>query len=521
MPADLIIRNARIVTMDDRLPQASALAVKDGHIMALGREEDLKSLQGANTQLIDADGRLVLPGFTDCHVHLTSTGLDMMRLDMSACASLDDFKKMITERIDAVKAGQWILGTGYNELVLKEKRLPAMKELDAISPDNPVWLSRVDGHSCLVNSKAASELKIQESTPGVERGGAHELTGVLRADANSQARQAINGAIDKQTRREAVRNACAKLLSVGITSVHALEGGSLFCEDDVDLLIEEMENLPMHIKLFHQTTDVKKVVERGFRQIGGCLLIDGALGSRTAALCEEYADAPGEYGVLYFQDKELQEFVWEAHSKGLQITVHAIGDAAIEQIITAYEKALAKKDRPDHRHRIEHYSLPTQSQIARCVQAGIIMSVQPSWARQGPLTNATAPARLGQERIRRLYPLATLLKAGGKLCGGSDSPIAKVGPLLGISGAVNHFLEKERISRQQAVSLHTRDAAWAVFEESERGRLLPGYAADMVVLAEDVFKVPAERIAEIPLELTIVGGKIAYSAESEVDGKKG
>lgn len=513
MPADIILRGGKIITMDPSLPEASALAVKNGRILAVGREDEVIRLKGRNTQMIDLQNQLALPGFIDCHVHLTATGLDMMRLDLSLCKNIAGFKKILVDKLKGIKPGQWVLGTGYNELDLEEKRLPAMKELDVLAPENPVWLSRVCGHSSLVNSKAMGLLNITANMQGAEAGETGELTGILRADANSRARQIINGAIDYETRKEALYLACNKMLAVGLTTVHALEGGSLFSEEDVDLLVEEIDQLPLHVKLFHQTTDVSMVVKRGLKQIGGCLLIDGSIGARTAALLEPYADAAGERGTLYFDDKKLQDFVLEAHSRGLQITVHAIGDAAIEQILTAYEKALVKMPRADHRHRIEHYSIPTPTQIQRCVKAGVIMSIQPSWALPGPLVEKTGPARLGPDRLQRLYPVATLLKAGGRICGGSDSPIASVGPLKGIDGAVNHFLKKERISRADAVSMFTKDAAWAVFEEKERGQLSPGYMADIVILDQDIMTVPAENLAGITVNMTIAGGRIGYRSK--------
>jgi len=508
--ADLAIIDADIVTMDGASPRAEALATKDGRIIAVGRDEDISRLVEDGTEVVDAQGRMVLPGFIDCHIHLGGTGLDMLQLDLSGCRRIEELLRRVSERVRTLSPGQWLVGRAYNEFDLDERRPPTLDEIDRVSPDNPVWISRSDLHSGVLNGRGLELMKIPANVKGVDGNGGGRPIGVIREDANSFVRAALNLAIDPLTRRTAVRAACDRFLASGLTSIHALEGGSLFSDDDVEALMVEMPGLPIRVRLFHQITDVARVKARGLKQIGGCLMVDGSFGSHTAALLEPYSDERGGSGVLYFHEEELEAFVRKAHHEGLQITVHAIGDAAIEQILSAYERTLSDEPRADHRHRIEHICLPSREQIDRCVKAGIVFSMQPAWAQPIPQSVNMWMKHLGPTRMKRLLPLRSVLEAGGAIIGGSDSPVSPAVPLLGIEGAVTHFNEAERISRMQALSLYTTQAAWASFEEDQKGRIAPGYLADLVVLGEDLFAVPEEKIGGIPIEMTIVGGQIRY-----------
>ncbi len=511
MKASLVILNGSVITMNPSYPKVEGIAVKNERILALGKNEEISELIGPDTKVLNACGNTVLPGFIDCHVHFMKTGIDMNKIDLTNCKSLTQLKDIIAEQADKVSPGQWIMGTGYDEFTFTEKRLPTREELDASAPNNPVWLSRVDHHSCIMNSTAEKILNIQGDIEGIVKDPVSgNTTGNLKGDANSYARQEINKSIDYKTRCDAVKKAAELMLSKGITTIHALEGGSLFSDDDLDAILDLKKELPIHISLFHQTTEIKKVLDRGLKRIGGCLLIDGSLGSRTAALMEPYTDAPGEKGILYFDDKELEEFVTEAHRKGLQITFHAIGDRGIEQVLGTYEKVLEKYPRADHRHRIEHFSLPAPSQIERCVKAGIVLSVQPAWVNHETTLGGMWVTRLGSDRTKRISPLSSMLLSGAVICGGSDSPISPADPLSGIHGGVNHFQNDESLSRKIMTSFFTTNAAFAGFEEKIKGSLTPGYLADIVILGADLFGVPDSEIGNVPVVTTIVKGGVKF-----------
>lgn len=323
MKASLVILNGLIITMNPRSPFVEAIAIYKDQILALGSNEEIINLIDLNTKVINAKDKIVLPGFIDCHVHLMQTGIDLMKIDFSACTNIAKVEELIRENLYKIKSNQWILGIGYNEFNLEKNQMISLKELDRIVPNNPVWISRVDHHSGIINSLALNRLNIPQTIDGLEKDEEDgELTGFVYGQANSYVRQSINKILDKTSRKEAVHKAVNSMLSVGITSVHALEGGSLFLDEDIDIILEEKPILPIDIKLFYQTTNVKKVIEKGLKQIGGCLLIDGSLGSRTAALSEPYKDAPNNYGNLYFDSKDLEEFILEAHMKDLLKIVH-------------------------------------------------------------------------------------------------------------------------------------------------------------------------------------------------------
>lgn len=511
MDADLVFINGSVLTMDPGSFLEEAVAISKDRILDVGSTKKIKASIGPKTRVLDAEKNTILPGFIDCHVHLMQTGMDMMKIDLSQCTHLADVESLIAKRSNSLEKGEWVLGAGYNEFDWPEGRMLSLQELDHISPDNPVCLIRTDRHSSILNSLAFKELQIPLDLDRVEEETNGKKTGFVAGKANAYVRQSINRLLPKKTKKKILTEAAQKLISVGITTVHALDGGDHFGDDDVDLLLAERASLPLDVQIYFQTKQIKKVEERGLRSIGGCILIDGSLGSKTAALSKPYADDITTSGILYHSNEELEEFISEAHRKGLQISVHAIGDAAIEQILTAYEKALSAYPRKDHRHRIEHCSLPAPHHIKRCADLGVIISLQPSWFGANTLTQVVGPRRLG-EQVGRLYPLASLLSAGIDLCGGSDSPVSPPGPLMGIDGGVNHFRREERVSPLSAAALFTTGAARAGFEEEAKGMVKPGYQADLVLLDGDLLSLSSADISSLAVKMTVARGEILFQA---------
>lgn len=497
--------------MDPAFPLAEAIAISNGHILDVGSMKKMRRFMGPQTQVVDVNGNTILPGFIDCHVHFMQMGLDMMKLDLGSCPHITAVMDIIAEKVKTSRKGEWILGSGYNELQWPQKRMLTLKELDACSSHHPIWLCRKDQHSSVVNTRAFQALNIPPDLRGVERDEEGERTGILFGEANSFVKNTVNRLLDSSTKKKRLEEAAQKLISYGITTVHALEGGEPFGDGEVDLLLSEKDSLPLDVKVYFQTKDIKKVVERGLQSIGGCILVDGSLGSKTAALHEPYSDDAKTSGLLYHDSKQLEDFILMAHQEGLQIAVHAIGDQAIEQILTAYEKALSSNPRPDHRHRIEHFSLPTPQQIRRCAALGVMISLQPSWFGENSLTGIVGPKRLG-ERVGRLYPLASLLQAGISLCGGSDSPIVSPDPLLGIGGGMNHFRKEERLPPLFVAALYTTGAARAGFEEQKKGMIRPGYQADLICLDGDLLSANPSSLA---VKKTLVKGQVVFEREEE------
>ncbi|NPV69965.1 MAG: amidohydrolase [Firmicutes bacterium] len=508
---DLVLVNGRVVTMDWRLPLAKSVAIAGEKIIWVGDDPESAGVIGKHSRVVDLGGRVTLPGFIDAHVHFMQTGLDETALNLSGTRNLEALFSVIKDRAGSLPGREWLRAYGYDETRLEEKRHPTLAEIDSVTGEKPTFISRIDAHSCLVNSTAFRLLEVPGGTEGVETDSEGHFTGRLFAVANGYARKRlVEVLLDNDARRRALMLAARKALRVGITTVHALEGGSLFSDKDVDALLDIQDELPLRTVLYHQIMELDKIAARGLKRVGGCITVDGSLGSRTAALLEPYADAPGHKGILYYSDEEVQEFVSRANKAGLQIAMHTIGDGAIEQLMRAYEKALSEYPRPDHRHRFEHFSVPTHDQIERAARIGAAVCIQPAFDLYTSYT--MMPVRLGPERFQRAYPQRTLLEAGLLVGGGSDSSITPINPMLGVHSAVNHSHCEERLSVFESLRLFTLDAAALAFEEGAKGTITPGKLGDIAVLAENPFTADTDSLKDITVQMTIVGGKVVYEA---------
>jgi predicted amidohydrolase YtcJ len=344
---------------------------------------------------------------------------------------------------------------------------------------------------------------------GILRDNNGRPNGLLTSEANSLASQIFTQAFRANlTAGELLPYAVDQALSVGLTTVHALEGGIAGEDEAVAQFIAAAPSLPLRFVLYYQTMDIDKVVDVGLPRIGGCILLDGDVGRCTAALSEPYANAPDNYGTLYHAQGTVNAFVLKAHKAGLQVALHAVGDAAVEQALNAYEAALRAHPRQDHRHRIEHCEVIREDQIQRAQQLGVALAIQPPFNHYWPHTDYIA--NLGEKRAWKADPVRTLVRPGLLVAGGSDSTVTPLGPLIGVHAAVNHSNPFERISVHEAVQLYTISAARMAFKERDRGSLEVGKLGDFVVLAGDPYEVDPREIIDIPVEMTVVGGDMAY-----------
>jgi predicted amidohydrolase YtcJ len=275
-------------------------------------------------------------------------------------------------------------------------------------------------------------------------------------------------------------------------------------------LLMAMPRMRLRLVLYYQTMDVDMVVRLGLPRIGGCILLDGDVGPRTAALSEPYADDPACYGTLYYTQEEVNAFVLKAHKAGLQVAMHAVGDGAVEQALDAYGAALAAHPRDDHRHRIEHCEIIRDEQIERARRLGVALGIQPPFNHYWPHT--TYYSSLGEERAWKADPVRSLVRPGLLIAGGSDSTVTPLGPLIGVHAAVNHSNPAERVGVREALALYTINAARIGFEEQDKGSLEVGKLGDIVVLSEDPSEVEPGKIKDIPIEMTIVGGQVAFES---------
>lgn len=311
---------------------------------------------------------------------------------------------------------------------------------------------------------------------------------------------------------EALKIASGRIAERGVTTVHALDGGPRN-PDATPFLFRVKNDLPIKIIQYHQSREIQEAVDLGLPRIGGCICADGAFESHTAALFEPYADEPDNYGALTFTQEEMSDFVLKAHNKGLQIAVHCEADRAIEQVLYAYERALRHSPRKDSRHRIEHFEIPTESQVERAGRAGILAGMQPAFLPAFFFRGGVEryESFLGRSRLKRIHPYRSMLSQGILMAGGSDSPVTKIDPLAGIEAAVNHPHREERLSVPEALRLFTTNGARFAFEEDQKGSIEPGKAADLVILSEDPCIVDSEKIAKISIEMTLVNGKVVFS----------
>jgi len=506
---NLAIRNASIITMDSRRPRAEALVVRDGRIAAVGSWAEVGP-QAAGLPVLDLAGKTVLPGFIDTHAHFLWTALSMAALDVSGAADHAGLQAVVRRAVAEAPPGELIFGMGFSEYPLRaEAAAPIIEALDAAAPDHPVYLIGVTGHVSAVNSRALEILALPPDTPGLMRDATGRPNGLLADTANNLAGEAFSQIFGADEKAAATLDlAIQKAHSVGLTTVHALEGGLTSDDRAVEALLDAMPALPLRFVLYYQTMDVERVLRLGLPRIGGCILLDGDVGPHTAALSEPYADDPTCYGTLYHTQEELDAFVLQAHRAGLQVALHAVGDAAVEQALNAYEAALVAQPRADHRHRIEHCEVIREEQIQRAQRLGAALAIQPPFNYYWP--HSEFYPTLGEERAWKVDPVRTLLRPGLLVAGGSDSTVTPLGPLIGVHAAVNHSNPAERVGVHEALLLYTLNAARIAFEEQDKGSLEVGKLGDLVVLAEDPYAVDPAGIDDIPIEMTILGGEIVW-----------
>jgi len=518
--ADLILLNGNILTMDRGRPRAQAVAVSNGRILKVGSNDEVGALAGEGTRIIDLGGRAVLPGLIDTHVHVLEFGRSLGWVDLRGVDSIEALKERLEERAREVPEGSWILGRGWDQERFVEGRYPTRWDLDEAAPKNPTLLFRVCGHVCVVNSLA---LKLAGITPHTTPpgGGAIELdpetgepNGILREGAVDLVLRVVPEP-DEQTLLKACEDACRRAVREGLTGLHWIVQSP--AEIRAIQRLRRLGRLPLRVYVLVPAKYMDRLAELGLStgfgdewvRLGAIkVFVDGSLGARTAALREPYADDPSNRGVMRHSQEELDSIVLKAHKLGFQLAIHAIGDRAVEAALNSIEKALKECPAADHRHRIEHASVLDEHLIARMRSLRVVASVQPHFV----VSDFWVPSRLGPQRARWTYPFKTLLRSGVVVAGGSDCPVEPISPLLGIYAAVaRERVPEEGVTIEEAIRMYTVNAAYASFEEGLKGSISEGKLADFVVLSQDITKLPPERIRDVEVEMTIVGGRVVYA----------
>jgi predicted amidohydrolase YtcJ len=514
-----LIVNANIIPMDAGDTRCRALAVENGRIVAVGTQAALASLIDQGWPMLDLGGRTVLPGFIDTHEHLMLTGSQASAVHLDDAENFSMILERIADRAGQTAEGEWVFGSYLNEQTLAEKAMPTRTDLDRAVPDHPVFLMHATVHMCSLNTRALEIINPPLDLAGLDLEGGRP-TGVIRDPGIlTFVHPAMAGIVSRETRLGYLDTAAGMALKKGITTLHALDGGDLG-PGDTPFIWQHRHRLPVHLVCYNQSMDIDEVKRLGLPRIGGCICSDGAFEAHTAALFEPYADDPDNYGALTYSQDKMDRFILAAHREGLQIAVHCESERSIEQVLWAMEKALRAFPRKDHRHRIEHLELPTLNQIERMATAGIMASMQPAFipAFIGQKDMALYATLLGRSRLARVHPYRTILDAGIPISGGSDSPVTRYNPLAGIQAAVTHPNPEQRTSVREAIAMFTATAAWSAFEEGEKGTLAPGRLADLVVLENDPFVVPTDRIRDIGIHSVCVAGTWNPVTEAENKG---
>ena len=532
--ADLVLMGGKVITVDKAFSVAQAVAAKNGRILAVGKNSEAESWIGPETMVIRLEGKTVLPGFNDSHMHPLIYGMDLLKVNCGTPPnhSIDDILERIKKATENAPPGTWINCSEYKHLMLKEKRTITRWDLDKAAPHHPVLLPTI--HALSLNTRALELAKIRKETPDPE-GGHIEKDATTGEPTGMVYEKAVKPVLElfpppkREDYTRALGLVSEGLLKEGITSVEEaggvedFENGILFRAYQDAMKVGTWRVRTYLMMTIHSSKDLKEVKNFGFYtgfgdewfKIGPIkTFMDGSFTMRKAAIYDPPVD--GTLGILAWEKKELMETVKELHKMGWQICAHAQGDRGIDLLLDSYEEALKEFPRPDHRHRVEHSGITTPAIQQRYKTLGVMIASQPNLLH----FFGSNFKFYGPERERWMYPYKTLLDQGILVSGGSDCRATPFPPLLGIWSAVNRIeknsgqvlVPKERVSVEEALRMYTINGAYVSFEEKIKGSLEPGKVADMVVLDQDPFSIDPSQLREMKVLHTILGGEIVYSA---------
>jgi hypothetical protein len=532
--ADLIIRNAKVWTVDRSHPEAQAVAVLGDRIVAVGSNSDVDSWRGPQTRVIDAAGKLLLPGFNDAHVHFVSGGLALDSVQLNDATSAQEFIRRITERARKTPKGEWITGGDWDETKWTPAQLPTKELIDPFTADTPVFVSRYDGHMALANSVTLRLAGITAQTadpPGgvIVRDAHGNPTGALK-DAAMDFVARVQPALSHDERVRAVKRALAHAASLGVTSVQNMDPDY----DDIAVYSELLERGELTARIYAAPliTGVDDQAKIGIRHaFGGPFLrigalkafADGSLGSGTAYFFEPFLNQPDNHGILSDEMHPvslMRDRMMKADAAGLQICTHAIGDQAISMILDLYGEVAKAHGESDRRFRVEHAQHMAAKDFDRFAQLHVIASVQPYHAIDD---GRWAESRIGHDRASRTYAFRSFLNHGVRLALGTDWDVAPLNPMLTVYAAITRatldgknpagWFPEQKLSVPETIEAYTLGSAYAEFQEQEKGSITPGKLADMVLLSDNIFAIPPSSVREVKVLTTIVGGKIVWDAK--------
>jgi predicted amidohydrolase YtcJ len=529
-PADLIVTNARIYTVDDGHPFVSALAVRDGKVAFIGSVREASLLRGPSTRVIDATGRTVIPGMVDAHAHLFGLGEFLRSIDLTDTRSFDEIVSRVGARVKEATAGRWVIGRGWDQNKWGNTRFPTHEALSAVSPNNPVVLERIDGHALLANASAMRAAGVTAATKDpaggrIEREASGAPTGVFVDNAM----EIIDRVIPPMSHDEMTSTALAAVKESnrwGLTGLHDPGEPRAVLDVFEELAKAGTFTLRVYAMISDDSAAIEHYFQRGpqnalydshlwIRAIK--LYADGALGSRGAALLDPYTDDPKNSGLLKSTPEHLRDVSTRALQHGFQVATHAIGDRGNRIALDAYEAALKAVPTVDHRFRIEHVQVLDHADIPRFAQLGVIPSMQ---AVHQTSDMYWAANRLGYARTFGAYAWRSLLNTGAIIPNGSDFPVERVNPLFSFHAAVSRqddnnwppggWFPEQKMTREEALKAMTIWPAYAAFQEQTMGSLTVGKLADFVILDRDIMTIPDSEILGTNVLATYIGGRVVF-----------
>lgn len=531
--ADLIINNAKIITFDNNVPEAEALAVSGGRIIAVGSTLAMDKYRTHDTRVIDAEGHLVLPGFIDAHCHFASGGRTLRILNFRGIGSKEKIRQMVAEKIAALPPGSLVYGTNYDHSLFPDGDFPNKGDLDPVSPDNPVVIRRADGHSIWVNSAALSMSGIDKNT-GPPFGGAiikdpdtGEPTGILKESAMDLIRFKDLGYAESDNAYEDIKLALKHAAELGLTGIHTSAGLNEYKifkrlkeEGALTLRVyawQYLDQLDTLLSLNMRPGDGDDMLRVGFLKS----FIDGSLGSGSALFFEPFTDDPSTSGLAQYEEDVFNGLIARAHREGYQTGTHAIGTRGVHIVLNAIAQAIDTYGQKDVRHRIEHAQHMIDSDFPRFAALDVVASMQPSHC---STDMRFCEKRIGKERCKGSYAWKSMLDNDVMMAFGSDWPVEPLNPMRNIYTAVvrkniesglpeGGWFPEQRLTMHDAIKYFTIGSAFASFEEDEKGSLTPGKLADIVVLDQDLFTIPEDKIMSTKVLYTILGGEIVYQRQ--------
>ncbi|WP_036654522.1 amidohydrolase [Paenisporosarcina sp. TG-14] len=537
MKADLVFINGEVVTIDHDNRVLEGVAIKDNRIIAVGSNREVQQYCSDDTTSIDLDGKTLLPGFIDAHIHLTIYGTNLLGVSCIAphIHSLHDLFVDLRKKSMITPKGQWVRAWGFNEIKLVENRFPTIQELDEISTDHPIVIIRTCNHTSIANSKALEIANITEGTSDpaggiIERNQDGSLTGKLIENAHMNLFEYAS--YNAEELRVGMKLASEEFIKAGVTSIHdagAYGEGS----ENLRIMQQGVKSKDIKVRVYaiigsltNSHNFVLKMIEAGpitglgddWLRIGPAkLFTDGSSIGPTIATREPYSHSENDYGIIYYNQDELNRILGEAHKKGFQITAHAQGDRAVEMLLDCIEKALIEHPRKDHRHRIEHAGIAPLDLQERIKKLGVVIIPNPVFM----YANGDTYLEYYGERVEVMYPARDYIDQGIIAAFGSDAPVTFLDPLLGIHAAVNRMSikgqsvgENQCIGIMEAIRAYTWNGAYASFEENSKGSIEVGKFADMVVLNDSILKVDKMDIKNVQVDLTMVDGKVLYDPKN-------